>query len=123
MRTRDIDSTPPATTTSATPSATFAAADSTASRPEQHNRPTTPAGTSSGQSAYNTAARNVAALVADSRARADEHVIDQIRWQPSVSQRDERLAEHVVGKNICQSPTVAANPCLRRADGIVDVEV
>ena len=54
---RVIDSTPPATTTSASPVATSAAADATACNPLAHRRLTVKAGTSCGRPASRTAMR------------------------------------------------------------------
>ena len=55
--TRDIDSAPPATTTSAIPDFTCAAPAASASRPEVHIRDTMPPGMASGQPACMTASR------------------------------------------------------------------
>jgi hypothetical protein len=82
MRTRDIDSTPPATTRCSQPERTFIAAVLTASSPDAQKRLSLhprhvhiPAGVERGR------ARNVAALLADRRDAAEHNIVNLGRLQ------------------------------------------
>jgi hypothetical protein len=101
---RVIDSTPPATTTSALPDSTACAALEIAVRPEAHSRFTVYAGCAAAAGQQHRHARDVAVVLARLVGRAENDLVDPVRVQAG---RADRLPDDESARSSARTPASA----------------